>query len=99
MNPDRRRQIGTNIKHLMVERRHTQSELARATDQNTSNVSRWVNGLISPPIDWLIEVAGLYRVSLDELVGHKTGEKPFDSRVHEAADFILSVRDALKRGP
>lgn len=47
----------------------SQRELAKATGIKQANISRWESNIQSPAIDYCIQLADFYKVSLDELVG------------------------------
>ncbi len=45
------------------------SELAQAIHTSHQNISRWEAGIILPNIDFCVQLADFYGISLDELVG------------------------------
>lgn len=47
----------------------TQSELARKTGLKQENVSRWERGAVLPNIDFCVQLADFYGITIDELVG------------------------------
>lgn len=46
-----------------------QSELAKALGTSHQNINRWENGSVIPNIDYCIQLADFYDISLDELLG------------------------------
>lgn len=60
--------IAKNILRLRTEKKITQPELARQLNYSDKSVSKWENGISTPPIDVLKEIADLFEVSLDDLV-------------------------------
>ena len=60
--------IAKNISKLRTERNMTQPELAKRLNYSDKSVSKWENGISTPPIDVLKEIADIFEVTLDELV-------------------------------
>lgn len=74
--------INENIALLRREKGITQEELAVALGVTNQAVSKWESGKCCPDIEMLPELAGYFRVSIDELMGYKpftqTGSYPTD---------------------
>ena len=64
--------IGKRILKLAVEHEMSQRELANLIKTNEATVSRIINDERTPSIETLIEIAKVFDVTLDELVGLKT---------------------------
>lgn len=60
--------IAKNISKLRTERNMTQPELAKQLNYSDKSVSKWENGISTPPIDVLKEIADIFEVTLDDLV-------------------------------
>lgn len=57
------------IKTLREEAGYSQSELARKLDVTRSSVNAWEMGLSTPTTHYVVELAKLFRVSTDYLLG------------------------------
>ncbi len=63
--------LGTKLADLRKRYGFSQEALAEKMGVSRQAVSKWERGESTPDTDTLIELAKLYEVSLDELVGHK----------------------------
>lgn len=70
----------------------SQEELAEKIGVSRQAVSKWERAEASPDTDNLIELAKIYGVTLDELLGGQTGEK---TETSEAADSDNPPRDRV----
>lgn len=61
--------IGQNIKRLRVERNMTQKELADRLYVTAQAVSRWEKGDVEPSLRTVSELAKIFGVSTDEIIG------------------------------
>lgn len=61
--------IGRNIARLRRENGMTQEALAARLSVSYQAVSRWENGVTTPDVDTLLQIAALMHVSLDALAG------------------------------
>ena len=64
--------IGENIKKLRTEKGMTQAQLAERLFVTAQAVSRWENGDVEPSISTVGEMAKIFEVSIDEIVGNPT---------------------------
>lgn len=56
---------------------YTQERLAKETGIFQPNISAWENNVYAPSIDFCVQLADFYGITLDELVGRDYGrEKP-----------------------
>lgn len=62
-------EIGEILKQERIKRKLTQSEVADILNITRSAYTRYETGQITPTIKALIELANLYNVSIDALVG------------------------------
>ena len=67
-------QIGTQIRALRKARHMTQEQLAALLGVSAQSVSKWENCLTAPDITLLPTLAGVFRVSIDELFGYNQRE-------------------------
>lgn len=65
-------QLGTKLADLRKRNGFSQEALAEKMGVSRQAVSKWERGESNPDTDTLIELANLYSVSLDVLVGNKT---------------------------
>lgn len=65
--------LGENIYKYRTQRNLSQGDLADALDVSRQSVSKWENNNAVPDLDRLVKMAGLFEITLDELV---TGKKP-----------------------
>lgn len=68
-------EIGECIKRLRQSKRMTQEELAELLKVSVQTVSRWENNLNYPDLIMLPELASLFHVTTDYLLGVKGGPK------------------------
>ena len=64
--------IGTNIKKLRLQHGMTQKNLADKLFVSSQAVSRWENGEVEPSISTIMELAKIFDVSADEILGLDT---------------------------
>lgn len=64
---------GIALKDIREEKGISQSELAKLTGIKQQNISRWEAGTTLPNIDFCVQLADFYGISLDELVGRDLG--------------------------
>ena len=84
--------ISENIRHLRKENRMTQEQLAEALGVTVGAVYKWENALTIPDIRLLVELADLFGVSVDYLLGYEVHE----SGVEIAVKRIARLRTARK---
>lgn len=68
--------IGTRLRELRKRKGWTQKHLAQYLHKSTAAVGSYEQNVQTPPTDVLISLAGLYHISIDELLG-LTGEESF----------------------
>ena len=61
--------IGSNIKKLRVQQGMTQKNLADKLFVSAQAVSRWENNEVEPSVSTIIELAKIFGVSTDEIMG------------------------------
>ena len=97
-----------NIKSLRKERQLTQEQLAEALGVTVGAVYKWENGRSVPEIGMLLQLADLFEVSLDALVGFEVQNKSIeatDERIFELqrqkkySEAVSEAEKALLRYP
>ena len=76
--------LGTKLADLRKRHGFSQEALAEKMGVSRQAVSKWERGESTPDTDTLIELAKLYEVSLDELVGHKKNTADNNTEKKEA---------------
>lgn len=100
--------ISENIRKFRKEHALTQEQLAEALGVTVGAVYKWEAGLSMPEIKLLMELADLFEVSVDVLLGYEQQSKTLDalaSRIEalrDAREFeeaVSEVQKALKKYP
>lgn len=84
--------LNENIKTLREEKGITQSELAAALYVTPQSVSRWEKGLAYPDIEKLPQLAEIFSVSVDELLGVA------QPSAYDISQRLISVRQKALAG-
>ncbi len=61
--------LGEELRYQRILRNKTLKQVETDTGISNSNLSRWECGKVLPNIDFCIQLADYYEISLDELVG------------------------------
>ena len=61
--------IGNAIKEQRVSRNLSLMDVEKATGIRNGSLCRWENGTVTPGIDFCVQLAQFYGITLDELVG------------------------------
>jgi len=83
--------IGENIKKLRKERELTQEVLANFLGVSYQSVSKWERGDSYPDITLLPEIAGFFKVSVDELLGVNKAEE--EAEIIKELEAYDNIRD------
>lgn len=75
--------IGSNIKKLRLEKGLTQKKLADMLFVSAQAVSRWENNEVEPSIGTIAEMAKIFGVSSDEILGIESEEKEIPQKSAE----------------
>ena len=74
-------QISENIKKLRKRRAMTQEQLAEALGVTVGAVYKWENGLSTPEIRMLVEIADFFDTSVDVLLGYQLHTSGMDAAI------------------
>ena len=89
--------LGDKLKKLRKKHRFTQKEIAEKVNVHPKSMSGYENDNLTPKTETLIQLAVIYNVSLDYLVG--IGKESY-LYLHEFTDsqrdFILKTIDGIK---
>ncbi len=97
-----------NIKRYRKENNLTQESLAEALGVTIGAVSKWENGNTVPDITTLMELANIFNISMDELLGYDKSDKNIEAmissikdayREHNFEDAVKIANAALMRYP
>ena len=92
-------QLGTKLSDLRKRNGYSQEALAEKMGVSRQAVSKWERGDSTPDTDTLIELARLYSVSLDTLVGNEINEeKPKENKFQKKIKEKKVKADALYPG-
>lgn len=100
--------ISENIRNLRKQHDMKQEQLAEALDVSITAVSKWERGLATPELKYIIEMADLFEVSVDALIGYNKLNgacEAFTNRIHELQmkkdyeNAAIEAEKALKRYP
>ena len=75
-------ELGNRLAELRKQHGLSQEELADQLGVSRQAISKWERGEASPDTDNLIELARIYGISLDELLGLKKAEEPKDDGIN-----------------
>lgn len=101
--------IAQNVGKLRRQNGLTQEQLAEALGVSFAAVSKWERGMATPELDTIVELADLFRISVDALLGYEMCANDLESiaqrlrkysHTHEKNDgAILEAEKALQRFP
>ena len=85
--------IGNNIKKLRVQQGMTQKNLADKLFVSAQAISRWENDEVEPSIGTIVELAKIFDVSVDEILGIGSKESVKETTDE---DFKEEIKTELK---
>ena len=100
--------LPANISKLRKERSMTQEQLAEALGVTFASVSKWERGVATPELNLIAEMADLFGVSLDAIVGYEVQDGSIvalEERIHQLqrekkySEAITEAEKALIRYP
>lgn len=83
--------FGLRIKELREARNMSQEALGRRVGRSKPVISSYENNLKTPPLDVLINLANVFNVSLDYLVGIKKREALYVNDLSDSQIEILKI--------
>ena len=96
---NRKNNVGEQIAYYRRLNAMTQEELAGQLNISAQAVSKWEQRITSPDISLLPELAGIFRISIDELFGTKIETQPvFDLVESVPWDDDRKIRIAVFHG-
>ena len=100
--------LPANISRLRKENAMTQEQLAEALDVTFASVSKWERGAATPELTLIVEMADLFEVSIDALIGYEfrnNDKENVIARLKQYAhdrckdDIFPDIEKALRRYP
>lgn len=100
--------LSKNISVLRKANSMTQEQLAEALGVTFASVSKWERGVATPELNLIAEMADLFGVSLDALVGfkvHDGSSDAFEQRIHDlqrekkSEDALIIAEKAILKYP
>lgn len=88
-------QIGSRLKELIKDNKDQHTMLAKEYGIPLSTFNTWLAGISYPPMQFLIKLAGQYKVSLDWIL---TGQESLLPKDQRESDFIIQYRSLVERG-
>lgn len=82
--------VGDKIAQLRKQHGLTQEQLAEKLSISSQAVSKWETGITSPDISLLPEIAAIFFISVDELLG--VGRKSTITETKDTSKLMLHVR-------
>ena len=91
--------IGERIRILREKAGYSQAELARRLTVTRSSVNAWESGISAPTAGYIIEMAQLFRVSADYILGlDPTNILNLDGLSEEEMRILYSLIDYFRKG-
>jgi len=100
--------IADNIRNMRKQQNMRQEQLAEALGVSIGAVSKWERGVATPELNLIAEMADLFGVSLDALVGFEVlngGPVALEKRIHDLQrqkqyeEAVIEAEKALLRYP
>ena len=61
--------LGQNLKDIRIKNKYNQEDIAEQLGVTKQTISNWEKGKRAPDIDYLVQLANIYNVTLDSLIG------------------------------
>ena len=82
--------LPNNISKFRKEKNMTQDELAEALGVTFAAVSKWERGIATPDISLIIQMASLFDVSLDTLIGYEIKDNKLEDFEKDMGQYVLN---------
>ncbi|MCD5001317.1 helix-turn-helix transcriptional regulator [Enterococcus saccharolyticus] len=83
--------FGERMYRLRKEMGFSQEELAMHLGVTRQTISNWEHDLAQPTLDKAVEIATLFNVSLDELVGRKKSTRQTNELIQSLLDCLVTI--------
>ena len=90
--------FGTRLQALRKTQGYTQDSIAEKLNVSPQAVSKWENDLTSPDMDTLIQLADIFSVSLDELMGITVKKTVYLAKPEDVRSQPLALRVKIDSG-
>lgn len=99
--------LSSNISRLRKEHSMTQEQLAEALGVTFASVSKWERGVATPELNLIAEIADLFEISIDALIGYEYRNHDRSSTVRRLKEYkhkrnpeeLSDAEKALKKYP
>lgn len=81
--------IAENIKLLRKQHLFTQEQLAEALGVTVGAVYKWESGQSVPEVKLIMEIADLFEISVDTLLGYDRQNKNIENRIERIKQYVL----------
>ena len=89
--------MGVFLQQLRREQGLTQEQLGEALHVSAKTISRWETGTYMPPVEMLLELSGLYGVSINELVsGERLPPEALPAKAEENLAAALKDQEVFQ---
>ncbi len=89
--------VADRIKYLREQNALTQTELAKVLGITRSSVNAWELGISVPSTQYIVELAGIFKVSTDYLLGvENTATLPISGLTQEDIQLLYALLSHLK---
>ena len=94
-----RETIAVRLREIRIRRGYKQTDIAEKADLNPGTYSGYENGISTPHISVLVQIADAYDVSLDYLAGRTDNEKGLyaEKQEKEISERLSELEAAVKR--
>lgn len=84
-----KKSIGENIRELRKKNNMSQDELAEVLGVTAPSVHKWETDKMLPSIDMLLEMAAVFKVSTDSILGFEVSESEKKAKVDEILELVV----------
>lgn len=88
--------LSENIKNLRVLRGLSQKQLADMLERSPNTISNWEKGSVSPDVDILENMCGIFKVSPNQLFGWEPCQE-LDDFLNQKKEILEKMEDLQKQ--